>query len=118
MSKSALTFLGLLQLVICLSLGYLFVLVTEKDATEIIVFSLVSFFIYFSSSWISFFGIPKDKSFVVRLMILLTLQILFFLSVAIALIYTGDDRLLVLYFLGLFLLLMIIQSIALVKFRQ
>jgi len=117
MIKSSLIYLSLFELFVCLLSAAICSKTMERQFFEISMFSFLTFFIYVSTTWIALFPTSKQNDFVLRILLLITLQMLFFFSVALAIIYTRDDLSLVLYFLGLFLTLLVVQTIALVKFR-
>ena len=76
-------------------------------------------FIFTLSVFILHFNISnKPEEFVSRYLIMTTVQILSFLSLITALIYTGKPRIIVFHTLFLFLILLIFQTISLIRKRN
>lgn len=118
MNKTNFLIVSFVYLFVSVISAVIFSTVVSRDFLEGILISIITFFIYSSTSAVSFFYKAKEFDFVLRVLLLITLQMLFFLSVALALIYTRDDLALVLFFLGVFLLLLVIQTFVLVRNRR
>jgi hypothetical protein len=118
MNKTNFLVVSIVYLFVSVISAVIFSAITKREFLDGILISIVTFFIYTSTSVVSFFCKIKDFDFVLRVLLLITLQMLFFLSVALALIYTRDDLPLVLYFLGVFLLFLVIQTFVLIRSRR
>jgi hypothetical protein len=118
MNKTNFLFASIVYLFVSVISAVIFNAVASREFLDGLLISVITFFIYTSTSAISFFYKAKDFDFVLRVLLLITLQMLFFLSVALALIYTRDDLPLILFFLGEFLVLLVIQTFVLIRYRR
>ena len=86
------------------------------NATQLLLAQLSSLFIILVSTAILFFKNTGDQSaFTFRLLILMTTQMLGYLSILLALIYTNQAAQFVFYMLGLALSVLVIQTSYLVR---
>lgn len=118
MNKSNFLKLTTIQFALCFLAAILFELITTTKGFNGVIVSLITFIIYSSTSSISLFTGSEKIDFVQRILLMITLQILFFLTVALAIIYTQDGYLTILFFLGLFLLLLVVQTLTLIRFQN
>lgn len=118
MTKSNFFVLCGTQLFVCILSSYFFGLITNREILNGLLVSGIAFFIYTTTSGMSLFSKTKNFDIINRLLMLIILQMLFFVSVALVLILAMGDLPLALFFLGLFILLLIIQTYALVRHRH
>jgi len=106
------------QFLVCMLSSCFYALITNKEIFNGLLVSGIAFFIYATTSGISLFSKTKNFDNINRLLMLIVLQMLFFVSVALVLILAMADLPLALFFLGLFILLLIIQTYALMRHRH
>jgi len=118
MTKSNFFVLCGTQLFVCILSSYFFALITNREILDGFLVSVITFLIYATTSAFSLFSKTKNFDIINRLLMLIILQILFFVAFAMVLIFTRNDLPLAFFLFGIYILLLIIQAFALVKYRH